>query len=87
MKVNESGLEDDDKSRIDKLLAGWGENDVWKCGRDLEKILYEKERCGNLWLFGEKCEEFGLKSPPGEKLLPVDEGSSNRARLSRPPLR
>ena len=28
-----------------------------------------------------------LKSDPGEKLLPVDEGSSNRARLSRPPLR
>ena len=52
MKVGEgeSGLEDDDKSRIDKLLAGWGENDVWKCGRDLENILYEKdeETCGCL---------------------------------------
>ena len=44
VKVGASGLEDDDKSRIDKLLAGWGENDVWKCGRDLENILYEKER-------------------------------------------
>ena len=42
--MGESGPEDDNKSRIDKLLAGWEESDVWKCGRDLENILYKKER-------------------------------------------
>ena len=46
----------------------------------------DKTSFGDLWLVGEKWEGFVLKSPPGEKLLPVVEGSSNLARLSNPPL-